>query len=71
MHKTRHMKLFGSHSYKYCHDRTCSGKAKSSFLLVLDARTMKEVGRASVPHVVPFGLHSNFIDPQGRGVDTN
>lgn len=48
-----------------------AGKAKSSFLLVLDARTMKQVGRADVPHVITFGLHSNFIDPQGRSGETN
>lgn len=53
---------------------TCTaGKATSSFLVVLDARTMQEVGRASTAqgHVVPFGLHSNFINPQGQGIDTN
>jgi carotenoid cleavage dioxygenase-like enzyme len=36
-------------------------KVRSSFLLVLDAKTMQEVGRAQVPHHIPFGLHGNFF----------
>lgn len=31
-----------------------------SFLLVLDARTFDELGRAEVPHAIPFGLHGRF-----------
>ena len=30
---------------------------KTSFLLVLDARDMSELARASVPHHIPFGFH--------------
>lgn len=32
----------------------------SSFLLVLDATTLTELGRAAVPHPVPFGFHGQF-----------
>lgn len=32
-----------------------------SFLLVLDARTMTEVGRAGLPHHIPFTLGGNFF----------
>lgn len=35
--------------------------AGSSFLLVLDARTMRELGRAGLPHHVPFSLGGNFF----------
>jgi carotenoid cleavage dioxygenase-like enzyme len=34
----------------------------SSFLLVLDAQTLNEVGRARVPHHIPFGFHGQFFD---------
>jgi carotenoid cleavage dioxygenase-like enzyme len=30
---------------------------RTSFLLVLDARDMSELARASVPHHIPFGFH--------------
>ncbi len=30
---------------------------RASALLVLDARSMEEIGRASVPHHIPFGFH--------------
>lgn len=36
------------------------GAAGSSFLLVLDAATLSEVGRAGVPHHVPFGFHGQY-----------
>ncbi len=36
------------------------GAAGSSFLLVLDAATLSEVGRANVPHHVPFGFHGQY-----------
>ncbi len=32
-----------------------------SFLLVLDASTWEERGRAEVPHHIPFGFHGNFF----------
>ncbi len=35
--------------------------ASQSFLLVLDARTMQELGRADLPHHVPFSLGGNFF----------
>jgi len=35
-------------------------RAKRSFLLVLDARSWTETGRAEVPHHVPFGFHGDF-----------
>ena len=38
------------------------GYAKKSFLLILDAKTMKELGRAMVPHHVPFTIHSKFFN---------
>jgi carotenoid cleavage dioxygenase-like enzyme len=41
-----------------------------SFLLVLDAQTLKELARAECPHLIPFGLHGNFF-PQRSGVRGN
>jgi beta,beta-carotene 9',10'-dioxygenase len=35
-------------------------EAESSFLLVLDARDLSEIARASVPHHIPFGFHGQF-----------
>ncbi|HVL52538.1 MAG TPA: carotenoid oxygenase family protein [Actinomycetota bacterium] len=35
--------------------------ASSSFLLVVDARTMQELGRAGLPHHVPFSLGGEFF----------
>ncbi|MEV0700893.1 carotenoid oxygenase family protein [Saccharopolyspora sp. NPDC050389] len=37
---------------------------RSSVLLVLDARDMRELGRARTPQTIPFGFHGTFIDPQ-------
>jgi beta,beta-carotene 9',10'-dioxygenase len=40
-----------------------AGQARS-FLLVLDAASLSEVARATVPHHIPFGFHGNhFPDP--------
>lgn len=39
-----------------------------SFLLVLDADTFEELGRAVVPHHVPFGFHGNFL-ARGSGAE--
>jgi beta,beta-carotene 9',10'-dioxygenase len=36
------------------------GKRGRSFLLVLDAQSFEEVGRAFAPHVIPFGFHGEF-----------
>lgn len=33
---------------------------KSTFLLVLDAKTFKELGRAVVPVNIPYGFHGTF-----------
>ncbi|MDX6508006.1 MAG: hypothetical protein QOG06_2650, partial [Gaiellaceae bacterium] len=35
--------------------------AGSSFLLVLDAAGLGELGRARVPHHVPFGFHGQYF----------
>ena len=34
---------------------------KTSFLLILDAQTFKEVGRATVPLSIPFGFHGQYL----------
>ena len=36
------------------------GPEGTSFLLVLDAETLEELGRAAVPHHIPFGFHGQF-----------
>jgi carotenoid cleavage dioxygenase-like enzyme len=36
------------------------GEAATSFLLVLEARTLTEIGRARVPHHIPFGFHGQY-----------
>lgn len=36
------------------------GESGTSFLLVLDARTLDELARAEVPHHIPFGFHGQF-----------
>lgn len=40
--------------------------AGTSFLLVLDAATLAELARASVPHHIPFGFHGNYFAPPDR-----
>ena len=35
-------------------------RARSSFLLVLDAATLDELARAEAPHHIPFGFHGQF-----------
>ncbi|KIJ16064.1 hypothetical protein PAXINDRAFT_11104 [Paxillus involutus ATCC 200175] len=47
------------------------GYAEKSYLLVLDARTMKEVGRASMECVVGFGLHGIYqsLSVKDQGTD--
>jgi beta,beta-carotene 9',10'-dioxygenase len=34
----------------------------SSFLLILDAKDFKEIGRAVTPYQIPLGLHAKFFD---------
>ncbi len=36
-------------------------RSGSSFLLVLDAETLTELGRARVPHHIPFGFHGHYF----------
>ncbi|WP_235298540.1 carotenoid oxygenase family protein [Portibacter marinus] len=36
--------------------------AKNTFLLVLDAASMEELGRAIVPEVLPFGYHGSYLN---------
>lgn len=36
-------------------------RAGTSFLLVLDAATLTELARASVPHHIPFGFHGDYF----------
>lgn len=36
-------------------------RAANSYLLVLDARDLSEVGRAHVPHHIPFGFHGQYF----------
>ena len=38
-----------------------NSKAQQSFLLILDGKTFKEIGRAMVPHHIPFNLHGAFF----------
>lgn len=38
------------------------GRNASSYLLVLDAATMDELGRARVPHHIPFGFHGQYFE---------
>ncbi len=36
-------------------------RKETSFLLILDGQTFKEIARAQVPHHIPFGIHGVFI----------
>lgn len=36
-------------------------KAQHSFLLLLDGISFKEIARVNVPHIIPFGFHSQFF----------
>ena len=38
------------------------GKAGSSFLLILDARSFEEVARAQVPQAIMFGYHGAYYN---------
>ena len=44
------------------------GRAEKSYLLVVDAKTMKEVGRASMDCVVGLGLHGTYHPGGVKGV---
>jgi beta,beta-carotene 9',10'-dioxygenase len=41
-------------------------KARTSFMLVLDAATLNEIARASVPHHIPFGFHGSYFPDTER-----
>ena len=41
--------------------------AARSFLVVLDAGSFEEIARAYIPHVVPFGLHGEFVGTHSAG----
>ncbi len=41
--------------------------AKNSFLLILDAHDLREIGRAYVKEVLPFSFHGNFFSEHQRG----
>lgn len=41
---------------------------KKSFLLILDAKTMKELSRTYVPHHIPFTVHSKFFNIVTKGL---
>ena len=43
------------------------GNRDSSFLLVLDAASLEEIGRAEVPHHIPFGFHGQYAPGAGLG----
>lgn len=34
----------------------------NSFLLILDGKSFKEIGRARAPHIIPAGLHGQFFN---------
>ncbi|WP_248924454.1 carotenoid oxygenase family protein [Paenibacillus hamazuiensis] len=38
------------------------GLQGKSYLLVLDAKNLEEIGRAEVPHHIPFGFHGIYTD---------
>jgi carotenoid cleavage dioxygenase-like enzyme len=40
----------------------CNGNAGHSYLLVLNADTFEEIGRAEVPHHIPYGFHGIFTN---------
>ncbi len=44
-------------------------RAERSFLLVLDAQSFEELGRAQVPHNIPFGFHGDYFDSPARALD--
>jgi beta,beta-carotene 9',10'-dioxygenase len=39
-------------------------EARRSFLLILDAATFAELGRAQAPHHIPFGFHGQFFSAE-------
>lgn len=47
------------------------GRKGTSFMLVLDARSLDEVARAEVPHHIPFGFHGAFASGVGAAGQDN
>lgn len=45
--------------------------SQTSFLLLLDARSMQEVARAMVPQHITFGFHGQYVLPQAPAQVTN
>lgn len=43
------------------------GPSGNSYLLVLDAHSLRELARAEVPHHIPFGFHGMFAESDGGG----
>ena len=41
-------------------------RANRSFLVVLDATTLAEIARATLPHAVPYGFHGEHVPAQDR-----
>jgi carotenoid cleavage dioxygenase-like enzyme len=41
-------------------------KNKTSFLLILDAKNLKELARVEAPHFIPFGFHGQFFKDSFR-----
>ena len=39
---------------------TLDAARERSYLLVLDAGSLEELARATVPHAIPFGFHGQF-----------
>jgi beta,beta-carotene 9',10'-dioxygenase len=38
-----------------------NGNKENSFLLIIDACSFKEIGRAEVPHHIPYGFHGQYF----------
>ena len=41
-------------------------RANRSFLVVLDATTLEEIARATLPHAVPYGFHGEHVPARDR-----
>ncbi len=46
-----------------------AGEKKRSYLLILDAGSMKELARAEVPCAIRFGYHGNLVARDGSNTD--
>ncbi|MFP4007134.1 MAG: carotenoid oxygenase family protein [Spirulinaceae cyanobacterium] len=34
---------------------------QQSFLLILDAQSLQELGRVALPHIIPLGFHGKYF----------